>query len=268
MPVPLLDAAGRAHPPALGDARILSLVPSLTELLFDLGLGAKLVGRTNFCVHPKDRVGAIASVGGTKQIDMDMVAGINPTHALVNIDENPKDMADALAALGIEVVVTHPLQVTDNRELFRLIGNLFGAEEAAAALTRDFDAALAALEAGDWPTRRVLYLIWRKPWMSIAPDTYIADTLARAGLRAIEHASAERYPEVALTEALLAGVDLVLFSTEPFPFKARHLDTFRSEFPAHGAKAHLIDAELVSWYGSRAVPGLGYLAEFAKGLQP
>jgi len=266
MPVPLLDAAGRAHDPATPDARILSLVPSLTELLLDLGLGGNLVGRTNFCVHPKDRVGAFASVGGTKQIDFDKVAGLNPTHALVNIDENPKEMADALAAMGIEVVVTHPLRVTDNRELFRLVGGLFGAEAEASALTRQFDAALAELQSGHWPERRVLYLIWRKPWMSIAPDTYIADTLAQAGLRATRHASGERYPEVELTDALLAGVDMVLFSTEPFPFKAKHLDAFGSEFPDHANRAHLIDAEMVSWYGSRAVPGLRYLAEFAREL--
>ena len=267
MPVPLLDAAGRAHVSATADARILSLVPSLTELLFDLGLGASVVGRTNFCVHPKDRVGTVASVGGTKQIDFEKVASLNPTHALVNIDENPKEMADALSAMGIEVVVTHPLRVTDNRDLFRLIGGLFGAEERAAALTREFDAAFAEMQAGNWPERRVLYLIWRKPWMSIAPDTYIADALARAGLRALQHAGGARYPEVALGEKLLDEVDLVLFSTEPFPFKAKHLVAFRAAFPAHRAKAHLIDAEMVSWYGSRAVPGLRYLAEFAEGLE-
>jgi len=266
MPDPLIDAAGRVHEPGQAGARILSLVPSLTELLFDLGLGGNLVGRTNFCVHPKERVGTVTSVGGTKQIDMDKVAELSPTHALVNIDENPKDMADALAAMGIAVVVTHPLHVTDNRDLFGLIGGLFGAEDAAKALARAFDTALAELQTGDWPKRRVLYLIWRKPWMSIAPDTYIADTLARAGLYAIEHAGSARYPEVELTDALLAGVDLVLFSTEPFPFKTKHLDAFGSEFPAHAHKAHLIDAEMVSWYGSRAVPGLAYLADFTRGL--
>jgi ABC-type Fe3+-hydroxamate transport system substrate-binding protein len=262
----LVDAAGYQHSRMDRDARILSLVPSLTELLFDLGLARRLVGRTNFCVHPNPGVEAIASVGGTKQIDMDKVAALNPTHALVNIDENPKDMADALAEMGIEVVVTHPFTVTDNVALFRLIGGIFNAGENAEQLIRDFDSALADLHAQDWKSHRVLYLIWRKPWMSISAGTYIADMLAQTNWQVIDHQSTARYPEIDLTNTLLAQTDLVLFSTEPFPFKLKHLDTFGAEFPAHANKARLIDAEMVSWYGSRVIAGLRYLAKFAGGV--
>lgn len=269
MPDPIIDDAGQEHTPAAADARILSLVPSLTELVFELGLGGKLVGRTDFCVHPAPAVGAVTSVGGTKRIDMAKAAALGASHALVNIDETPKSVADELAAKGMEVVVTHPNAVTDNTKLYRLIGALFGAEDAAAELSRAFDTALRNLRhaAGPWPERPVLYLIWRKPWMSIAPDTYIAAMLAEARWRAVTHGSDDRYPEVSLDEALLERVELVLFSTEPFPFTEKHLEQFRALHPAHAAKARLIDAEMVSWYGSRAVAGLDYLKTFAGGLR-
>lgn len=257
------DAVGQTHRMAPA-ARIVSLVPSLTELLFDLGLGPHLVGRTRFCIHPAPAVGNIDSVGGTKEIDMEKLLALSPTHVLVNVDENPKAMADDIAAHGIEVVATHPLTVADNRALYRLIGGLFGAGEKARALEADFDAAVAQLErdAQDWPERRVLYLIWRKPWMTVAPDTYIADMLALAGMRTFEAGGDLRYPEIELNARLLETVDMVLFSTEPYPFKEKHLAAFRAEFPAHGEKARLIDAEMVSWYGSRAVQGIDYMRTF------
>ena len=261
----LTDDAGTAHEPADAGARVLSLVPSLTELVFDLGLADRLVGRTNFCVHPVDAIGDIPSVGGTKQVDMDKVRAIAPTHALVNIDETPKDLADELGAMGIRVVVTHPIAVADNRKLFRLIGSLFGAEQSVSRLEQEFDAALKRLSerAHHWSPRKVLYLIWRKPWMSISADTYIAAMLAEAKMSVVEHASDARYPEVDINTGMLEGVDLVLFSTEPFPFQEKHLQAFRDKFPAHAEKAKLIDAEMVSWYGNRAVAGLDYLATFA-----
>ncbi len=257
------DAVGQPHQTAPA-ARIVSLVPSLTELLFDLRLGARLVGRTRFCVHPAPVVGNIESVGGTKEIDMEKLLALSPTHVLVNVDENPKAMADDIAAQGIEVVATHPLTVADNRALYRLIGGLFSAGEKARALEADFDTALERLErdARDWPERRALYLIWRKPWMTVAPDTYIADMLALARMSTFDAGGDLRYPEIELTDGLLEAVDMVLFSTEPYPFKEKHLEAFRAEFPAHAAKARLIDAEMVSWYGSRAVQGLDYMRAF------
>lgn len=260
----LIDDAGRAHPPAGADARILSLVPSLTELLFDMDLAGQLVGRTAFCVHPKPAVDAVPSVGGTKRISLDKVRGLGATHALVNVDETPKQMADALSDMGLQVVVTHPIEVTDNIRLFRLIGGLFDRVEAAEGLCRALEAEIAAFPP-DLPDRRVLYLIWQDPWMTVSRDTYIARVLTLANWRTVGHDDGVRYPEIALTDERLATVDEVLFSTEPFAFDASHVQAFRATFPAHAAKARLIDAEMVSWYGSRAVPGLRYLREFADG---
>ncbi len=263
MPYALIkDDAGQVHQPAGSDARILSLVPSLTELLFDMDLVDQLVGRTSFCVHPKFAVGDILSVGGTKRINMKKVATLAPTHAIVNIDETPKQIADALAAQGITVIVTHPIEVTDNRRLFELIGRLFDRTEAVERLVAAFDAALARIENGQ-PARRALYLIWEDPWMTISRDTYISRFLALASWQTVAHNEVVRYPEVNIDEALLESVDDVLFSTEPYTFSEADLAAFAEAHPAHAAKARLIDAEMVSWYGSRAIAGLNYLKDFA-----
>lgn len=262
----LIDAAGARHRPAGADARIVSLVPSVTELLFNLGLGAQVVGRTAFCVHPQPAVKKVKSVGGTKQVNVEKLAGLQPTHVIVNVDENPKGMVEAIAALGPTIVVTHPIAVEDNRALYRLLGGLFGRAAEAEALVARFEERLAALKAraAGWPERRVLYLIWRAPWMTVSADTYIARMLALIHWRTLCHDPKVRYPTIALTESLLAETDLVLFSSEPFPFQERHLAEFRAAFPKHAHKARAIDGQRVSWYGSRAILGLDYMGDLAE----
>ena len=256
-----IDALGKAHTPA-PNARILSLVPSLTELLFDLGLADKLVGRTHYCIHPKKRIDEIPSVGGTKKIKMDRVRDIAPTHALVNIDENPREMADDLVNAGIEVIVTHPLRPDDNLDLFQLMDAIFDTP-AAANLYDAFIKARDRLGAvADWPMRRALYLIWKDPWMAISRDTYIAATLGLVNWHIAP--GPDRYPEVTLDDATLSEVDLVLFSSEPYAFTDADIAAFQTAHPAHAHKAHLIDGEMTSWYGSRAIPGLYYLGDFAR----
>src|SRR5512146_2198765 len=121
-----VDAIGRAHAPARSDARIVCLVPSVTELLFELGAGDRLVGRTGFCVHPKDRIRTIPKVGGTKSVDIEAVRALAPTHVVVNVDENEKPTVDRLAAFVPNVIVTHPLGPLDNLPLYRLLGAIFG----------------------------------------------------------------------------------------------------------------------------------------------
>jgi ABC-type Fe3+-hydroxamate transport system substrate-binding protein len=261
------DAAGVRHPPAGADARIVSLVPSLTELLFDLGLAAQVVGRTAFCVHPRELVRGVRSVGGTKTINFDKLRRLEPTHVLVNVDETPRALADQLRTLGCTVVVTHPIKVRDNLALYRLIGGLFGRSERAEELCRDFETAFARLReaASGAPRQRVLYLIWKSPWMTVGRETYISRMLALIRWHTWPQAAADRYPQVTLDPTTLAEVDRVLFASEPFPFTESHLQEFRDAFPEHRAKARTIDGEMVSWYGSRAVAGLAYLASLIDG---
>ncbi len=259
----LIDAVGVTHAPLAVDARIVSLVPSLTELLIDLGLSAQVVGRTTFCIHPASAVASIARVGGTKKVRLDRIEALRPTHALVNIDENDREQVDKLRRFVPNVVVTHPLGPDDNLPLYRLVGALFGRAGEARALAERYRAARERLvrATATLPPRRVLYLIWREPWMTVSEGTYVSRTLALAGLHTVAGDPAVRYPEVDVAAAA-ADADAVLLSSEPFPFKAKHAeevsDLLRGRVPVLP-----IDGEMTSWYGSRAPAALDYLARIA-----
>jgi ABC-type Fe3+-hydroxamate transport system substrate-binding protein len=239
-------------------ARIVCLVPSITELLCDLGLSDQIVGRTGFCIHPWETVKTIPKVGGTKDLKFDRIQELEPTHVVVNVDENRKEDADALAEFIPNVVVTHPLSPRDNLDLYRQMGDAFGVESAAEKLSGEFEEAYERALASRGPEQRVLYLIWRDPWMSISPETYISRTLSLFGWHTVPHEIGERYPQVDLTEF---DVDRVLLSSEPFHFKQHHVEEIEALLPS-GPKVSLIDGEMTSWYGSRAIRGLDYLARY------
>jgi ABC-type Fe3+-hydroxamate transport system substrate-binding protein len=260
------DAAGTLHQRAAGRVRIVSLVPSLTELICDLGLAAELVGRTGFCVHPRAAVKRVPKVGGTKDVDLAKVRALSPTHVLLNIDENEKATAAALARFVPHLVVTHPLGPLDNPPLYRLVGGIFDREQAAEGLCGRFQQAHDALAqaARAWPRQRVLYLIWKDPWMTVSRDTYIARTLALAGWDTVPADASARYPEVRLDPDLLRDVQLALLSSEPYRFRERHVAELRTLPVMQGKAVALIDAEMTSWYGSRAIAGMDYLRRFRK----
>jgi ABC-type Fe3+-hydroxamate transport system substrate-binding protein len=237
--------------------RIVSLVPSITELLCDLDLSEQLVGRTGFCIHPWETVKTIPKVGGTKDLKFDRIRELEPTHVVVNIDENKKEDAEALAEFIPNVVVTHPLAPRDNLDLYRQMGREFDREAQAEELCGRFEAALARVE--ERPEERVLYLIWRDPWMTISPETYISQTLGLFNWKTVPAATDERYPQVDLADV---EVDRVLLSSEPFHFKEAHVAEVEALVP--GAKVSLIDGEMTSWYGSRAIAGIDYLAEYTR----
>ncbi|MEO7385363.1 MAG: helical backbone metal receptor [Gammaproteobacteria bacterium] len=261
----LIDAAGTAHRVAEGQVRIVSLVPSITECLCDLGLTDSLVGRTGFCVHPRARVLGIEKVGGTKDVDIEKIRALKPTHVVLNIDENLREVADKLAVFVPGVVVTHPLSPHDNLDLYALLGGIFNRDAQAAELGRALRAEFAALEAlPDLPARRVLYLIWRKPWMTISRDTYISRMLALVNWQTFPATATRRYPELQLGEAR-GQADLALLSSEPYPFRKQHLSIVGGELgPNTGV--HLVEGDMLSWYGSRAIPGIRYLRELAQRL--
>jgi len=260
--VKLVDASGREQRAIEAPPRIVSLVPSITELLCDLGLAAWLVGRTGFCVHPADVVRAIPKVGGTKDVKLEKVRRLAPTHVIVNIDENKKATADALAQFVPHVIVTHPLAPEDNLALYRLLGGIFNVQEKAEVLCAAFEheyAALAALR--QRAPKTVLYCIWQNPWMTVSRDTYIARMLALIGWRQWQAeppatADTARYPTFAWSDELVRGVDAVLLSTEPYRFTETHVDALERQI---GKPVHLVDGEMISWYGSRAIAGLRYL---------
>ena len=260
----LLDAVGTQHASAPA-ARIVCLVPSITELLCDLGLAGQLVGRTGFCIHPAATVAAIPKVGGTKDVNIDKIRQLLPTHAIVNIDENTKPTADALSEFVPHMVVTHPRAPRDNLALARLMGGIFGKEAEAERWCAQFERELGALQAMQPGAQRtVLYCIWRDPWMTISSDTYIARMLGELGWQVPPFADAARYPTFTWTEALLDQIDAVLLSTEPYRFTDAHVEELASQI---GKPVMLVDGEMMSWYGSRAVAGLGYLRKLRVELE-
>jgi len=200
-------------------------------------------------------------VGGTKSVNLKRIRELAPTHVIVNVDENRKETADALAQFVPNVIVTHPLGPLDNLALFRQIGNAFGKERAAELLCISFEVEYKKIKEKKFQTRNVLYLIWKDPWMTVSRDTYISRTLGLFGLQTLPEASEVRYPE--LRNLNVNGVELILLSTEPFRFRQAHQEEMQKKT---GKPTHLIDGEMTSWYGSRAILGLRYLADYSASL--
>jgi hypothetical protein len=277
----LVDALGTQHSPVqdLNTVRIVCLVPSITELLCDLGLAAQLVGRTAYCIHPTEVVRTITKVGGTKNINIKKIHALAPTHLVVNIDENPLPEVEKLRVFIPHLIVTHPQKVMDNFALYRLLGAVFGKNNEAEKLCAQLHVALEnQVDPAVSPTTSLaalptvlpavltqhtaLYLIWRAPWMTISADTYLADMLRLAGLHVPDYvglnlapAPLKRYPEITLSEKNLHSVDCVLLSTEPCNFTVSDV----AELQALTTKpVRLVDGELLSWYGSRAIAGVAY----------
>jgi ABC-type Fe3+-hydroxamate transport system substrate-binding protein len=262
-----VDWADIAHPPAGAHPRIACVVPSITELLFALDLGDAVVARTGFCIHPRDGVRQVRKIGGTKDFDLEALRALAPTHLVVNVDENRREVVDAARAFVPHVVVTHPAGPEDNPRLYALLGAIFGREREAAALGAEFARALDALDAAAsmLPRERVLYLIWKKPWMTVACDTYVGATLARAGWDVVPVDRAVRYPALDDADAAWRNAERILLSSEPYAFRERDV---RECGERHQRPAHLIDGEMTSWYGPRAIAGLAYLARLRAELRP
>ena len=250
--------------------RIACLVPSVTELLAALGLAPFLVARTGYCIHPADLLAGVAMVGGTKDVNLAKLRRLAPSHVIVNIDENRAETVEALRDFVPEIVVTHPCGPEDVAALIAQVAATFaaapGVAERAAALDAELQSELLATLPKGRPAVPVLYLIWREPWMTVARDTYLARMLARVNLQTLPEVhggatGAARYPVVTGTEPWLAQVEQVLLSSEPYTFGEQHFDEVHRLCP--NARVRLVDGEMLSWFGARAVPGLRYLRELA-----
>ncbi len=246
--------------------RIASLVPSLTELLVALGLAPYLVARTGYCIHPAEVLAGVPKVGGTKDVNLDKMRRLAPTHVVVNIDENRRETVDALRLFVPEIVVTHPCGPEDVGGLIAQLVTAFrgvpGVAARGAAIQAELQTELRATTAEGRAEVPVLYLIWREPWMTVARDTYIARLLARINWRTLPAVDgggqgAARYPVLGGNEPWLAYVRELLLSSEPYAFGAEHLRQAQALCP--NARARLVDGELLSWYGPRTAAGLRYL---------
>jgi ABC-type Fe3+-hydroxamate transport system substrate-binding protein len=252
--------------------RVASLVPSLTELVVALGLGPQLVARTGYCIHPAQALRGVPKVGGTKDVNLAKLRRLAPTHVLVNVDENRLETVRTILGWddAPEIVATHPGDPEDNLALVAQLAGVFGHVEGvaarAAAMTAALQHELEATRADGRSVRRVLYLIWREPWMTVARDTYLSRMLARVNWQTLPDvyggaAGAARYPVLRGDEAWLGQVQTVLLSSEPYAFGMHHFDAACGLCPH--AQVELVRGDLLSWYGARAVAGLRYLRELA-----
>lgn len=236
--------------------RIISLVPSQTELLVDLGLETSIVGITKFCVHPIHLKQEKTLVGGTKQVHFDKIRALDPDIILCNKEENTKEMVKALEQIAT-VHISDVNTFDDALELIHLYGQLFSVETNAATLVDkifrkkcDFEHTIK-----DQPRKTAAYFIWKNPWMVAAKDTYIDHMLQLNGFENY-YGRSGRYPEVALNSTTPESADVVLLSSEPFPFKEGHISEVLTYFPK--ASIRVVDGEMFSWYGSRLLKAFDY----------
>ncbi len=247
--------------------RIISLCPSLTELVCDLGRGDDLIARTKFCIHPAERVAAVESVGGTKNPKIERIVALQPDVVFLNEEENRVEDADALRAAGITCHVSFPRTTGETAAMVRSIGSVLERGTEAEQIACDIEGRaerVRARNAGRPPVRYV-YLIWRRPWMTINDDTFIAALLALPGGSNVFGHLADRYPEIGVEEIGAAHPDVVLLSTEPFPFKDALADELAEETGMGRDSFRVVDGEYLSWHGSRTPEGIDYAERVIRG---
>ena len=247
-PRPAPSAAEALAPGQQVPQRIISLVPSVTELLVQWGLAARLAGRSRYCIEPRWIRNTVPAVGGTKDPDLGRIRDLAPDLVILEKDENPRAVAEALDALGIPWLAREIHTAQDCAKALRLLGARLGVPEAA-------EARAAALEVRLKGRRRTgpraLALIWASPWMSSGPDTYVGDLLRRGGLTPI---GPDRYPVLSEADLEALAPELILLPTEPYRFNRRHQAALQKRFP--DARVELVDGQALTWYLSRTEQGL------------
>ena len=248
--------------------RIVSLVPSLTELLFALGVGDAVLAVTRYCTEPADRVGALTKVGGTKTPDLRAIVDLAPDLVIMNVEENRRADFEALASAGVPLFVSEPKTVADAIVLIARLGAAVGQPERARTLADEQAGGVAAVCAEvarrASPPIRYFCPIWKKPWMTFNADTYAYDVLRLAGGANVAAAHAERYPAVDLVGIAAHAPEIVLLPDEPYPFGERDLPAL-AELAATQAlvagRVHLVDGKALAWYGPRIAAGVALFAE-------
>jgi ABC-type Fe3+-hydroxamate transport system substrate-binding protein len=250
--------------------RIVSLIPSTTELLCHLGLADALVGITVYCREPAALLRGKTRIGGEKDPDLERIRALAPDLVVANVEENRREDVDALRAAGIAVHVTYPRTAAGAIAMIRELGDLTGTAARAQALADGLEARLAAARehAARRPAARVFYAIWRDPYMTVNADTYVSDVLSVCGAANVFGDAGDRYPAVTLEEIASRRPDVILLPDEPFRFRPVHVRDFAAyaEVPAvRDGRIHLVDGKPFSWHGARLGDALSTLpALFAR----
>ena len=237
--------------------RIVSLVPSQSELLWDLGLKEEIIGITKFCIHPKELFETVSRIGGTKTLNINKIRDLKPDLIIGNKEENEYSQIIELQK-EFKVWMSDIYNLNDSMEMIKAVGKVVNREEKAELLAKTINLSFNDLRKIQ---KSVLYLIW-KPYMAAGKATFIGDMLKKMGLQNFLVDENARYPELTMKEISELNPEILLLSSEPFPFKNEHIEEFKQYLPH--TKILLVDGELFSWYGSRLKKSVAYFNELIK----
>lgn len=239
--------------------RIISVVPSQTELLYHLGLDAEVIGITKFCVHPESWFRTKERIGGTKKLNIEKIRALKPDLIIANKEENEQQQIEELAKefpVWISDIQTLPQAL----QMIQVVGLITGTEQKANELVEEIVAGFTKLHKAATP-KRVAYFIWYNPWMTVGADTFISNMIKTIGWQNV-FADTTRYPEVTLHDLKQKDPEMVLLSSEPYPFKEKHIEEIKAVLP--NADVQLVDGEMFSWYGSRMKEAVRYMQDLVK----
>jgi ABC-type Fe3+-hydroxamate transport system substrate-binding protein len=241
---------------AFKPSSIISLVPSQTELLYFLGLDKEVTGITKFCVHPAEWRKTKKITGGTKNIKPGIIKQLCPDLIIANKEENKKEQVEELAKY-YNIWLTDVINLQDALQMIKDIGKLTGTDTKASELATQIEIVFEQL---DVPHKKIrtCYLIWQEPYMTVGGDTFINDMLSKCGFENI-YVNQTRYPLIEIEQLKVAGCELLILSSEPYPFKQKHSDTLQQQLP--NTRIILADGEMFSWYGSRLLKAADYFAK-------
>ena len=250
------DMMGRQVTVPVVPQRIISLVPSQTELLYDLGIGERVVGITKFCVHPEEWFRNKTRIGGTKTIHIERIYELRPDLIIANKEENEQSQIEALSQ-QYPVWVSDIQTLPDALRMIQEVGALVNEGAAAQQMASEIGDGIAAIQQAAVP-KRVAYMIWYNPWMSVGHDTFVSHMIQTMGWHNVLE-SMNRYPEITIAQLKELQPELILLSSEPFPFKEKHIAEIQAELPE--VDVQLVDGEMFSWYGSRLQKAVPYLQQ-------
>jgi ABC-type Fe3+-hydroxamate transport system substrate-binding protein len=247
--------------------RIISLVPSQTELLYHLGLRDEVVGITKFCVHPEEWFRSKTRVGGTKKYDFNKIKALDPDLIIGNKEENEKEQIEELMK-DYNVWMSDIFDLKDAYDMITRLGTIVGKREDAVNLKLGIESRFNQFEAqystSEIQHQRAAYFIWKDPYMVAGHDTFINEMLKICGLENVFTDKDSRYPEVSNNELIAAAPGIILLSSEPYPFKEKHIEEIKKILPS--AKIIIVDGEIFSWYGSRLLKAPDYFKELVAGI--